>query len=93
MGVLVGELSALYSAFARGLPGTVVRPVGIYGPGDTRFLKLFRAIARGRFAMIGSGRTLYHMTYVDDLLEGLLLAARHPAGVGTSRVRTLMAVE
>lgn len=65
-----------------GLPGTVVRPVGIYGPGDRRFLKLFRAIARGRFVMVGSGERLYHMTYIDDLVEGFLLAADHPAAPG-----------
>src|SRR5690606_28548421 len=39
-----------------GLPGTVIRPAGIYGPGDLRFLKLFRAIERGVFVMIGSGQ-------------------------------------
>src|SRR5690606_15052018 len=27
------------------LPATIFRPVGIYGPGDLRFLKLFRAVA------------------------------------------------
>ena len=67
---------------ARGHPVTVVRPVGIYGPGDTRFLKLFRSIARGRFRMIGSGRTLYHLTYVDDLIDGILRAARSPKAIG-----------
>lgn len=68
--------------FADGLPGTVVRPVGIYGPGDTRFLKLFRAVDRGRFVMIGSGDTLYHLTYVDDLVRGIRLAARRPEALG-----------
>lgn len=68
--------------FAEGLAGTVVRPVGIYGPGDTRFLKLFRAVDRGRFVMIGSGETLYHLTYVEDLVRGIRLAARRPEAVG-----------
>lgn len=70
---LQGEEIAL-EFFARGLPGCVVRPVGIYGPGDTRFLKLFRPIMRGRFVMIGSGDVLYHMTYIDDLVDGFMLA-------------------
>ncbi|MFW6193095.1 MAG: NAD-dependent epimerase/dehydratase family protein [Gemmatimonadota bacterium] len=68
--------------FGPGLPGTVVRPVGIYGPGDTRFLKLFRAVDRGHFVMIGSGNTLYHLTYVDDLVRGIRLAGRHPEAPG-----------
>lgn len=68
--------------FEGGLPGTVVRPVGIYGPGDTRFLKLFRAVDRGHFVMIGSGETLYHLTYVEDLVRGIRLAARRPEATG-----------
>ncbi len=34
---MVGERLAM-KYFSEGLPGVVVRPVGIYGPGDTRFL-------------------------------------------------------
>lgn len=78
---LEGELVARAYG-ARGLPVVVVRPVGIYGPGDTRFLKLFRAVDRGRFVMIGSGRTLYHLTYVDDLVDGILRAGTRPEAVG-----------
>jgi nucleoside-diphosphate-sugar epimerase len=76
-----GELLAL-EHFRQGLDGTVVRPVGIYGPGDRRFLKLFRPISRGRFVRIGSGRSLYHLTYIDDLVDGFLLAADHPRARG-----------
>jgi nucleoside-diphosphate-sugar epimerase len=76
-----GELMAR-RYFADGLPGTIVRPVGIYGPGDSRFLKLFRPIYRGYFVMIGSGGTLYHLTFIDDLVSGLVLCGRHPAAVG-----------
>lgn len=68
--------------FAQGPPGCVVRPVGIYGPGDTRFLKLFKAIHRGKFVMIGSGETLYHLTYIEDLISGFILAGTHPATEG-----------
>jgi nucleoside-diphosphate-sugar epimerase len=60
----------------------VVRPVGIYGPGDTRFLKLFKAIQSGKFVMIGNGETLYHLTYIDDLIAGFILAGTHPAALG-----------
>lgn len=76
-----GERLAL-DHFGQGLAGTVVRPVGIYGPGDRRFLKLFRGIDRGRFVMIGSGDPLYHLTFVDDLVEGFLLAATRDEAVG-----------
>ena len=77
---LEGEQLAL-DYFRQGLPGSVVRPVGIYGPGDRRFLKLFKSVDTGWFVMIGSGRTLYHMTYIDDLVQGFVLAGDSPAAL------------
>jgi nucleoside-diphosphate-sugar epimerase len=76
-----GELIALEHA-SRGAPVSVVRPAGIYGPGDRRFLKLFRPISRRRFVMIGSGEALYHLTYIDDLVDGIVRAGRRPQAVG-----------
>jgi nucleoside-diphosphate-sugar epimerase len=68
----------------RGLAVAVVRPGAIYGPRETRFLKLFRAIARGRYAVVGSGRTFYHPVYIDDLVAGFLLALDREEAVGES---------
>lgn len=76
---LEGEKLALEFFKKYGLPGTVVRPVGIYGPGDTRFLKLFKFVNSGKFRMIGSGKVLYHLTYVEDLVEGFVLAGESEA--------------
>lgn len=78
------EAEALALAFHRdrGVPVVVVRPAAIYGPGETRLLKLFRAIARGRYAIVGSGRAFYHPVYIDDLLQGYLLALDRPGVVG-----------
>ena len=58
----------------KNIPVVVIRPAGIYGPGDKRFLKLFRAIARRKFIMIGSGRTLWHPVYINDLVTAFELA-------------------
>jgi nucleoside-diphosphate-sugar epimerase len=66
----------------RALPVAVVRPGAIYGPGETRLLKLFRAIARGRYAIVGDGRSFYHPVYIDDLVQGFLLALDRPEAVG-----------
>jgi len=77
-----GEKLAL-EFHARGdLPVAVVRPGAIYGPGETRLLKLFRAIARGRYAVVGSGQAFYHPVYIDDLIAGFLLALDHPRAPG-----------
>jgi nucleoside-diphosphate-sugar epimerase len=64
------------------VPVVVVRPGAIYGPGETRLLKLFKAIARGRYAIVGSGRPFYHPVYIDDLVAGFLLALERPEAIG-----------
>jgi nucleoside-diphosphate-sugar epimerase len=76
------ETLALDCHRRRGLPVSVIRPGAIYGPGETRLLKLFRAIARGRYAIVGSGRAYYHPVYIDDLVEAYLLALERPEAVG-----------
>ncbi len=77
---LEGERLAL--SYAPRLPLVAVRIPEVYGPGDRRLLKLFRAIRRGRFVRIGRGRNLHHPMYVDDLTEGLRRMAEHPAAPG-----------
>ena len=62
-----------------GLEVVVARPIGIYGPGDTRFLRMFRGLKRGRFPMLGSGEVFYHLTFIDDLVEGFRLCGTVPA--------------
>ena len=64
------------------LPGTVVRPVGIYGPGDMRFLKLFKFVNNGKFRMLGNGQVLYHLTFVEDLVSGIILAGDLEQSIG-----------
>lgn len=78
---LKGELKAR-AAFEQGLPGVIFRPAGIYGPGDLRFLKLFKAVHNRSFRMFGSGNTLWHPVYVADLVEGIILCGEHPAALG-----------
>lgn len=76
------EQLALTYARSRGLPLTVARPTAIYGPGDTRLLKMFRMISKGTFVMLGKRDIYYHMVYVHDLVEGLRLLGTHPDAVG-----------
>ena len=78
---LDGEL-LVKSHMDKGFPGVIFRPVGIHGPGDLRFLKMFRTVARGQFRMIGSGNVFYHMTYIDDLVDGIILCGEHEKALG-----------
>jgi dihydroflavonol-4-reductase len=53
-----------------------------FGPGDFRLLKLFRGIDRRKFFVIGDGRNLRQVIYVDDLCRALYLCATEDAAVG-----------
>lgn len=77
---LEGERLAL--SYTARLPVVVARIPEVYGPGDRRLLKLFRAVRRRRFIRIGGGRNLHHPMYVDDLTGGLRRLAEHPAAAG-----------
>jgi 2-alkyl-3-oxoalkanoate reductase len=71
------------SYIEKGLPVVILRPAAIYGPGDPeRFFMIFKRVAKGRFLMFGSGRTLYHPVYVDNLVDAHVLAMDGDKGVG-----------
>jgi nucleoside-diphosphate-sugar epimerase len=76
------EGEKLVQAAAPHQPVSIVRPAGIYGPGDLRFLKLFKSIHKKRFRMFGKGDITYHFTYIDDLVDGLILCGHHPQALG-----------
>ena len=83
---LEAERAARAFGDREGFDVVIARPTGIYGPGDTRFLKMFRGIARGRFPMLGSGEVFYHLTFIDDLVEGFRLCGEVPGAAGRTYV-------
>jgi dihydroflavonol-4-reductase len=83
---LEGEQIAREAARDAGIEVVVVRPTGIYGPGDRRLLKLFRGVSRGRFVILGDGGLFYHLTYIDDLVEGFRLCGTVPAAAGRTYI-------
>ncbi len=70
---LAGEQIAMEYFAAGKIGGAVLRPTMIYGPGDSRTLKLFRMIAKGRFFYVGPGEALVHWVDVRDLAEAFRL--------------------
>jgi dihydroflavonol-4-reductase len=83
---LEGEQLAADFGRRTGIEVVIVRPIGIYGPGDLRFLKMFRGIARGRFPMLGRGEVFYHLTFIDDLVRGFELAGTVQGAAGRAYV-------
>jgi dihydroflavonol-4-reductase len=83
---LEGERVAREAARETGVEVVIARPTGIYGPGDRRLLKLFRGVARRRFVILGDGEIFYHLTYIEDLVEGFRLCGTVPAAAGRTYI-------
>jgi nucleoside-diphosphate-sugar epimerase len=50
-----------------GLDAVILRPGGVYGPGDRDFLQLFRAVQRGLCPVFAGGRQVLNLVYAEDL--------------------------
>jgi UDP-glucose 4-epimerase len=77
---------AYYQEF--GLPTVSVRPFNVFGPGQIgggAIRAFIEAALAGRDLTIhGDGSQIRAWCYVDDMVEGLLLALEHPNAVGES---------
>ncbi|MCP3889858.1 MAG: NAD-dependent epimerase/dehydratase family protein [Desulfobulbaceae bacterium] len=69
-----GELIALKYFKEGKIGGNIIRPGMVYGPGDTRNLKLFRMIANRTFFYVGKGQATVHFVDVRDLARSFVLA-------------------
>ncbi|ADK83989.1 NAD-dependent epimerase/dehydratase [Desulfarculus baarsii DSM 2075] len=77
-----GEV-ALRPFIDAGMKATILRPAAIYGPGDPeRFWMIYSRVQKGVFPMFGSGKTLYHPLYIDNLIDAFLLAQEEDKGLG-----------
>ena len=72
----------------KGLPVSVVRPFNVYGPGQVGegALRAFiqRALRNETIQIHGDGTQIRAWCYVDDMVDGVLLAMSHPKAVGES---------
>jgi UDP-glucose 4-epimerase len=87
---IAGEMYHLLYAQVYGIPATCLRLTNTYGPRmrikDARqtFLGIWiRRLLEGAPVLVyGDGRQLRDFSYVDDTVEGMLLAAASPATIG-----------
>jgi nucleoside-diphosphate-sugar epimerase len=70
-----GEEALKRAAEGLGVDFVIIRPSWVYGVGCPRTEKLMSALRKGRFFYIGAAKNLRHPIFIDDFLEGLLLAA------------------
>ena len=85
---LAGEHMARAYFDELGLPTVALRPFNVYGPGQIgggAIRAFIEAALAGRALTIhGDGSQIRAWCYVDDMIEGLLLALEHPNAVGES---------
>lgn len=59
------------------IPWTIVRPGGVYGPGDVDYFELFKSAARGVNLFFGNKDRWTSSVYVDDLVYAIVDGAIH----------------
>ena len=67
---------AVRRAAREGFETVALRPRFVWGSGDTTLLpEMVATVKAGRFAWVGGGRNVTETTHVDNVVEGLILAA------------------
>ncbi len=62
---------------------TIIRPGDVYGPGSRPWVVLpLEMIKSGKFMLPAHGQGLFSPVYVDDIVNGILLAATRAEGAG-----------
>jgi len=83
---LAEEHLALAYYHEKWLPVSVVRPFNVYGPGQVGEGALrtyvIRALKNEPLEVHGDGTQIRAWCYVDDMVDGVLLAMEHPKAVG-----------
>jgi nucleoside-diphosphate-sugar epimerase len=65
------------------LPIVILRPTSVYGPRDRgTYFSFFKAIAQGKFFLVGSGKNLVSFVYVSNVVEATLLAGKSKKAIG-----------
>ncbi len=66
-------------AFANGLAAITIRPRALFGPGDTViFPRLIPRLQTGRLPILGDGENIVDLTYIENVVDALLLCAESP---------------
>jgi nucleoside-diphosphate-sugar epimerase len=78
------EMRARRAARELGVELVIVRPSIVYGPGDRSGMldRMAEMIRAGTYRVVGPGDNVLHHAHVDDVVEGVWLAATHAAAAG-----------
>jgi nucleoside-diphosphate-sugar epimerase len=80
---IAGEQVVLQAHAAGEIAGTVVRPGDVYGPGSRPWTVLpVEELKARRFVLPARGKGIFSPAYVDNLVDGIVLAAAAPDAAG-----------
>lgn len=78
-----GEAVVLAAHAAGGIDTVIVRPGDVYGPGSRPWVLLpLEIIAAGQAILPRGGQGVFSPAYIDNVVDGIVLAATHPAASG-----------
>jgi nucleoside-diphosphate-sugar epimerase len=65
-----------------GLPVTIVQPTIVYGPRETSVMLRFFKFIKDRRVIIGNGKNKFNFVYVEDVVDGAILASKEKNAIG-----------
>jgi len=73
----------------KGLPTLIIRPGNVFGPKDrTTFVKMAQLLEKRQMVYISGGRALTCPTYIENLIDAILLAGSRKDTVGETFIIT-----
>ena len=80
---IASEQTVLAAHAAGEIPCTILRPADIYGPGSRPWTIIpVQMIRKGMFLLPAHGQGIFRAIYIDDLVNGVMLAAEKEAALG-----------
>lgn len=75
------EAERIVSSYGDKIPFTIIRPGGVYGPGDVDFLNIFKMTKSGINVYAGVKNKYISLVFVEDLIEGIIKSANSPNSI------------
>ncbi len=79
--IMAEDLVAAYCNAHR-IDYTIIRPANVFGPGSVWVKEVLDAFRRGPFPLIDKGRAPGAFVYIDNLVEGMILAGLSDIAIG-----------
>jgi acetylornithine/succinyldiaminopimelate/putrescine aminotransferase/nucleoside-diphosphate-sugar epimerase len=80
---LLAEVEVRRAEAECSLQAVILRPATVYGPGSREVVgEIARAIRQRQMLLVGGGRAVAGLCYVDNLIDAAVLALRHEAAPG-----------